>query len=127
MKPLQIEQVLVNIYTNAIKAMPGGGRLRVEAGLDDEKTHVVIAVSDTGVGIPPEVRPRIFDPFFTTSEVGGGTGLGLSVSYGIIKRHGGNISVASEPGKGSRFRVILPVETEGRNHERERQDPRGGR
>lgn len=123
MNPHRIEQVLVNIYTNAIKAMPRGGVLRVEAGPGDDGQHVVIAVSDTGVGIAPELHPRVFDPFFTTSDVGGGTGLGLSVSYGIIKRHGGTISVASEPGKGSTFTITLPIDREGTEDERKPQDP----
>jgi two-component system NtrC family sensor kinase len=114
----QIEQVLVNIYTNAIKAMPRGGRLTVESSPGEDGQHVVIAVSDTGVGIAPELRLRIFDPFFTTGDVGGGTGLGLSVSYGIIKRHGGTISVASQPGKGSTFTITLPIDTGGSKDER---------
>jgi signal transduction histidine kinase len=127
MNPHQIGQVLVNIYTNAIKAMPRGGMLRVESAPGADGEHVVVAVSDTGVGIPPELHPRVFDPFFTTSDVGGGTGLGLSVSYGIIKRHGGTISVASEPGKGSTFTITLPIHTGGSDDEREPQDPGGGR
>jgi signal transduction histidine kinase len=127
MNPHQIEQVLVNIFTNAIKAMPHGGVLRVESGPGKGGQHVVVAVSDTGVGIAPELHPRVFDPFFTTSDVGGGTGLGLSVSYGIIKRHGGTISVASEPGKGSTFTITLPIDTGGSDDERDPQDPGGGR
>jgi len=105
----RIKQVLINVLTNAIKAMPHGGRLLVEAALAGDLRHVNVAITDTGVGIPSEVLPRIFDPFYTTHEVGQGTGLGLSVSYGIIKRHGGTISVRSEPGKGSTFTVALPA------------------
>jgi signal transduction histidine kinase len=127
MNPHRIQQVLVNIFTNAIKAMPGGGTLEVEARAGDDGRHVIVSVSDTGTGIAPELRPRIFDPFFTTSDVGGGTGLGLSVSYGIVKRHGGTISVESEPGKGSTFTITLPIDTGGANDERDREDPGGGR
>ncbi len=119
----QIEQVLVNIFTNAVKAMPRGGNLRVDSGRSDDGTRVTIIVTDTGVGIPPEILPRIFDPFFTTSEVGGGTGLGLSVSYGIIKDHGGSIDVTSQPGKGSTFVISLPIDEGGTSGDRKAQDP----
>jgi len=112
MNPHHIEQVLVNVFTNAVKAMPQGGSLRVESRLADDGDGVCVTVSDTGVGIPAEVLPRIFDPFFTTSDVGGGTGLGLSVSYGIVKRHGGTIDVTSEPGKGTSFVISLPLNGE---------------
>ena len=127
MNPHQIEQVLVNIFTNAVKAMPLGGTLRVESGRSDDGTHVTVTVCDTGVGIPPEVLPRIFDPFFTTSEVGGGTGLGLSVSYGIIRDHGGSIDVTSRPGKGSTFVISLPIDEGGASGDRTAEDPGGGR
>jgi len=126
MNPNQIQQVLVNIYANAVKAMPRGGALTVTSREGEDGRSVVISVSDTGVGIPPEVQSRIFDPFFTTSDVGGGTGLGLSVSYGIVTRHGGTISVTSEPGSGSTFTITLPTGTRGMKDERERQDPGGG-
>jgi signal transduction histidine kinase len=105
----RIKQVLINLFTNAVKAMPKGGWLLVDVALSDDSRYVNITVTDTGVGIPPDVLPYIFDPFFTTSEVGRGTGLGLSVSYGIIKRHGGTITVKSELDKGSAFTVALPV------------------
>jgi signal transduction histidine kinase len=108
----QIEQVLVNIYTNAVKAMPNGGTLRVSTDLAPGGGAIAVTVTDTGVGIPPDVLPRIFDPFFTTSDVGGGTGLGLSVSYGIVTRHGGTIDVTSTPGEGSSFVISLPVTSE---------------
>jgi signal transduction histidine kinase len=103
----QIEQVLVNIISNAVQAMPGGGTLRVN--LSQMDGMVVIAIQDTGTGISPEHLTRIFDPFFTTKPEGEGTGLGLSVSYGIVSNHSGRIEVDSEVGKGSTFRVYLPM------------------
>ncbi len=107
----QIAQVLMNLLTNAVAAMPGGGQLRVRsAGKDD---RVQFAVSDTGVGIPPENRKQIFEPFFTTKPAGQGTGLGLAVSYGIVKMHHGDIRVESnaDPAAGptgTTFTVSLP-------------------
>jgi len=103
----QMEQLFLNLVLNAIQAMPSGGTLTLRT-----RTHssrVVAEVADTGNGIPEALRERIFDPFFTTREVGQGTGLGLSVSYSIVKAHGGGIEVDSAPGKGSRFRVWLPA------------------
>ncbi len=114
----QIEQVLINLIQNAFQAMPSGGHLRVI--LSQAKDAVAIAVQDTGVGIPPPNLIRIFDPFFTTKPAGQGTGLGLSVSYGIVARHGGRIDVASEVGKGATFTVLLPVEPLAAAHTRER-------
>ncbi|HVO32181.1 MAG TPA: ATP-binding protein, partial [bacterium] len=104
----KLEQVLVNLMKNAIDAMPRGGALRVRAMRVGEK-RVVITVSDTGTGIPPDVRAKIFEPFFTTKEVGKGTGLGLSIAYGIVTEHGGDLTVASEPGEGTEFHVVLPI------------------
>ncbi|HWS86843.1 MAG TPA: ATP-binding protein [Pyrinomonadaceae bacterium] len=101
----ELRDVLVNMIFNAVDAMPGGGRLTLAAELREEK--VFITVEDTGCGMSPEVRSRVFDPFFTTKGVEG-MGLGLSVSYGVIRRHGGTIRAESEAGKGSTFRVILP-------------------
>jgi len=103
----QIEQVLINLIQNAIQAMPGGGELalRVTPG----EGEAVLTVSDTGTGIAPENLRRIFDPFFTTKPEGEGTGLGLSVSYGIIARHHGEITVDSALGRGTTFTIRLPV------------------
>jgi signal transduction histidine kinase len=108
--PFQIEQLLLNLVLNAIQAMPGGGRLTLRTSSSEER--VVTEIVDTGVGIPSELRDRVFDPFFTTREVGQGTGLGLSVSYGIVTAHGGSIDVESEPGRGAVFRVTLPAHAE---------------
>jgi len=102
----QIEQVLINLIQNAIQAMPDGGKLLLSVRPGEKQTRIF--VQDTGVGIPPENLRRVFDPFFTTKKEGDGTGLGLSVSYGIISRHGGSIDVQSEPGKGTRFVITLP-------------------
>ncbi len=104
----QIEQVLINLIQNAVQAMPQGGDLYLS--LDVEGDSVVLRIRDTGTGIAPEHLSRVFDPFFTTKAEGQGIGLGLSVSYGIIARHGGRIEVESESGKGSTFTVILPRE-----------------
>jgi signal transduction histidine kinase len=103
----QIEQVLVNIISNAVQAMPGGGTLRVNLSQSDGV--VAIAIQDSGTGISPDHITRIFDPFFTTKPEGEGTGLGLSVSYGIISNHSGRIDVQSELGQGSTFTIILPM------------------
>ena len=102
----ELREVLVNMVFNAIDAMPEGGTLKLSSRTFGEK--VTITVADTGVGMYPEVRSRIFDPFFTTKGKAG-LGLGLAVSFGIIRRHGGNIEVESQYGKGTEFRVTLPV------------------
>lgn len=106
-----IEQVLMNLVLNAIQAIKGGGVVTIRTRILDEAC--VIEVQDTGCGIQPHVLSRIFDPFFTTKGVGEGTGLGLSVSLGIVERHGGRILVDSEVGKGSVFTVALPLTREG--------------
>ena len=102
----ELREVLVNMVFNAIDAMPEGGTLSLRTETVDES--VVIKVLDTGVGMYPEVGSRIFDPFFTTKGKAG-LGLGLAVSFGIIRRHGGNIEVESQYGKGTEFRITLPV------------------
>jgi len=104
----QIEQVLVNIITNAVQAMPEGGTLKIKLSQSDN--HAEIAIQDSGMGILPEHLTRIFDPFFTTKVDGEGTGLGLSVSYGIISNHSGRIDVESVVGQGSTFTIILPMQ-----------------
>ena len=103
----QIEQVFINLITNAIQATQEHGTLRIRLAQDDH--YAAAAFEDTGSGIPPENLHRIFDPFFTTKPAGQGTGLGLSVSYGIIASHGGRIEVSSEVGNGSTFTVYLPL------------------
>jgi CheY-like chemotaxis protein len=120
--PTQINQILINLCTNAHHAMPGGGILEVgltNVKLDEDATaqhsdlnpgpYVHLTVTDTGQGMDPEIKDRIFDPYFTTKDVGKGTGLGLSVVHGIVKNHGGGISVNSELGKGTTFGIYFPV------------------
>jgi PAS domain S-box-containing protein len=104
---MQLLQVLMNLALNARDAMPGGGRLRIRTGR--EGAHVLLAVGDTGTGIPPEHLPRIFEPFFTTKELGQGTGLGLATVHGIITQSQGQIRVKSRPGEGSEFTVLFPA------------------
>lgn len=121
----QITQVIINLVVNARDAMPGGGRIDIKTepvSISEEYlrryvwaregNYVVISVSDTGSGIPEDIRDRIFEPFFTTKEVGKGTGLGLAVTYSIVKNHGGWINLYSEMGKGTEFKVYLPAMTE---------------
>jgi signal transduction histidine kinase len=106
--PSQINQVFLNLITNAVQAMPEErGSITLTSRKEGE--GVAVDVEDDGSGIPPEVMSKIFDPFFTTKEIGKGTGLGLSISYKIIQEHGGKISVESKPGHGTKFTVWLPL------------------
>lgn len=104
----QLQQVLVNVLINAIHASPEGGLIRIETEREDE--FVRVAISDQGSGVKPEDVSRIFNPFFTTKPEGQGTGLGLSVSYGIVRKHGGNISVENRPDGGATVQILLPLE-----------------
>jgi two-component system, sporulation sensor kinase E len=104
----QLVQVLINLVMNSIHAMPEGGRLRLS--LDRENSHVRLGVSDTGHGIPEEIRSKVFDPFFTTKDFGKGTGLGLTIVKGIVEEHGGTIAVDSTVGKGTTVWIRLPVD-----------------
>lgn len=117
----QLQQVFTNLILNAIQAMPEGGKLTVRSRVSQEKKTLEISFADTGEGISKENLSKVFEPFFTTKKVGEGTGLGLSVSYGIVKEHGGEIQVESTEGKGATFTVILPLrstESKGRQSER---------
>lgn len=105
----QLNQVWMNLLTNAAQAIGAeAGEVKIETSLRDEM--VIVRISDTGPGIPPEHLEKIFDPFFTTKSIGEGTGLGLSISYGIIANHGGSITVESLPGKGTSFTTLIPLQ-----------------
>jgi CheY-like chemotaxis protein len=121
-----IEQTVMNLCLNARDAMPKGGRLTIETralqaeepvnhllGLDRPGTYLEIRITDTGIGMAPEVLEHIFEPFFTTKEVGSGSGLGLAVAYGIVEEHGGKIRVQSRPGQGTTFSVYIPAAPQG--------------
>ncbi len=108
--PLQLKQVFLNLILNAIQAMPNGGELKLETGSTPNGVEAVI--SDTGAGISEEEKKKIFQPFYTTKP--DGTGLGLSITYGIVKEHGGEIYVESSPGRGTKFKMLLPRKNPGR-------------
>jgi signal transduction histidine kinase len=117
----QLETALVNLAANARDAMPGGGTLalslrdatpweiRGHAAGDRPRHLLVLEVSDTGVGMDAAVRARLFEPFFTTKEPGKGTGLGLASVHGVVRQHGGTVTVESRPGRGTTFRILLPI------------------
>jgi len=111
----QLQQCLINLIFNAMDAMDGGGRMDISAGYDAIKKIVFIQVKDTGHGITPENKQRIFEPFFTTKDEGYGVGLGLSILFGIIEAHGGNVGVKSTLGKGTAFTLYLPISGEKEN------------
>jgi len=104
----QIKQVITNLTINAAQAMKNGGKMIISTKKDHK--NVILSIEDTGIGISGENISKTFMPFFTTKDVGEGTGLGLSVVYGIIQNHNGDIKVSSEPGKGTIFEICLPLE-----------------
>ena len=107
--PGQLQQVFTNLILNAAHAMHGKGRITISSCQDQESGHVVLKFSDTGPGIPRENIDKIFEPFFTTKTPGEGIGLGLSVVYGVIQRHGGSIEVETPPEGGAVFTMKLPL------------------
>jgi signal transduction histidine kinase len=111
----QMNHLFMNVVLNAAQAMGGRGELNIRTMFLSEKNRVHIEFTDTGPGIPKDILPRIFDPFFTTKQEGEGTGLGLSVAYGIVEAHRGQIHVRSTPGRGTTFVIDLPIhpKTEG--------------
>lgn len=119
--PYQIEQVLINLVQNAAESMEGGGTITVRARIGkgrlggSKQPAVILEVSDTGKGIPPEVKKRMFDPFFTTKEEG--TGLGLAISLRIVEKHGGTLECRSEVNRGTTFAILLPYAKPDENHE----------
>ncbi len=121
----KLEQVVMNIFMNAVEAMPNGGRLTIRTGvieldgarassfgLDAAGAYALLSISDTGIGMDDATKEKIFEPFFTTKVRGTGTGLGLAIAYGIVKQHNGALEVASKPGKGATFNIYLPISGE---------------
>lgn len=108
--PERIERVLINLIQNAAQEMNNGGKIKIKARKQIDNGGIIFQIQDTGHGIPKENLTKIFDPFFTTKEVGKGSGLGLSITYGIIEQHGGKIRVSSEVGKGTIFSCFLPAD-----------------
>jgi two-component system NtrC family sensor kinase len=120
----QIQQAIMNLVINASEAMGRGGTLTLRSALDARREAISIQVIDNGPGITPEIMDKLFDPFFTTKEVGKGTGLGLPVSYGIVRNHGGSIEVHSTPGEGTEFTVHLPLKPADADDEASAEAPR---
>ena len=112
----ELREVALNLIFNAVDAMPNGGIVKVGTGTDER--HACLWVEDSGVGMSKEVLAKIFEPFYSTKGENG-TGLGLSASHGIIENHGGSINVKSEPGKGTRFEILLPLHEESKSSREE--------
>jgi two-component system NtrC family sensor kinase len=112
----QLQQAFLAMTMNAVEAMPGGGTLTLRTTHREAEDSVEVGITDTGIGIRPDILPKIFEPFFTTKSEGKGVGLGLSVAYGIVQRHDGRISVDSQVNQGTTLTVVLPI------HVRERQE-----
>ncbi|MBF0496069.1 MAG: sensor histidine kinase, partial [Deltaproteobacteria bacterium] len=104
------EQVFLNLFINAIQAMPDGGTITINA-FREASDYIKIDIKDSGVGIKPEQLEHIFEPFYTTKSVGRGTGLGLAVSYALVKKHGGYIEVKSKVNVGTTFSIYLPIKS----------------
>jgi two-component system NtrC family sensor kinase len=125
----QVRQMLANLVQNGVDAIEAGpGEVVVSAGLDESRSLAVLRVRDTGCGMPPEMLSEIFTPFYTTKQLGKGTGMGLSIVYGAVKMHAGDISVDSEVGKGTTFTIRLPAAEKSReeSHERKEDSAAGG-
>ncbi len=105
----QMKQVVLNIIMNAMEAMPNGGAIKLEGNRDHAEDQIILTISDTGPGIPKEALTKIFEPFYTTKHKTKGVGLGLSVVYGIVTQHGGDIEISGEPGQGAVFTISLPA------------------
>jgi signal transduction histidine kinase len=105
--PAHLYQMVLNLALNALDAMPSGGTLSLR--VEEQDGNVVVSVADTGAGIAADVGRRVFEPFYTTKEPGRGTGLGLTVTYGIVQEHGGSIDYVSRPGVGTTFTVTIPT------------------